>query len=120
MNIFKRIGTSLKNWNQKLEEAEKRRKAEKLRNEISTVKYYVEQESITCRCGGLAVPVFDANNKYHCVKCNSRFSNARHALESKLSRLDMFSIDAYTFDRAKVRERYAEAVKELKDEHRKK
>lgn len=95
---------------------EKQRKLD----EISNVKYYISQESITCRCKGTAIPVFDASNKYHCLKCNSRFAHARHHLYKTLSdraflRLSYSSNESY-FNESKARKLYEEAVKQMRDE----
>lgn len=96
---------------------EKQRRLE----EISYVKYYISQESITCRCKGTAIPVFDASNKYHCLKCNSRFAHARHHLYKTLSdrsflRAKYANSDSTYFMESKARELYEEAVKQMRNE----
>ena len=48
------------------------------------VRNYLLQDSITCKCGGLAVPVYNTSNKYLCLKCCSRFANARHHITSNI------------------------------------
>jgi len=114
MNFLNGIGNTLKKWDKKLGDSIQRRQAEKLSKEISAVMYYVEQDSITCKCGGLAVPVFDASNKYHCVKCDSRFSNSRHHIYETLSSLTIFNFGNTGFNESKARARYQAAVNQLK------
>lgn len=114
MNFFNRIGNTLKEWDKKLGDSIQRRQKEKLTKEISAVMYYVEQDSITCKCGGLAVPVFDASNKYHCVKCGSRFSNSRHHIYETLHSLSIFNVGNTGFNVSKARDRYEAAVSQLK------
>jgi len=45
----------------------------------------IERESLSCKqCGGVAPPVFGAENKYKCLYCSKRFSNSKHNIASKL------------------------------------
>lgn len=58
---------------------------------LSVMKHCLEKESISCRCLGMAIPVWDTSNKYHCLKCGSRFANSRHNIVYEISRYDIFS-----------------------------
>lgn len=81
--------------------------------EISYVKHYIIQESITCKCGGTAIPVFDASNKYFCLKCKSRFANARHHLYDTLSSRAFLNSNG-EFQYVKAASLYNDAVDQLK------
>ncbi|QDJ93881.1 hypothetical protein [Acinetobacter haemolyticus] len=52
-------------------------------SEIREVKAKLLKYSISCRCGGIAVPVAGTPNRYICVKCESRFANAKHNINSE-------------------------------------
>lgn len=61
-----------------------------IKNKQMIVRQYLMQDSITCKCKGLAVPVYNTTNKYICVKCNSRFANAHHHITKNI---DQYSND---------------------------
>lgn len=111
MSIVQRI----KNFFKEVSDDMHKHKQKVIAEEVAMVKYFVEQESITCRCKGLAVPVFDASNKYHCIKCNARFSNSKHHLYSTLAKKKIFTYDGNVFLKEKARNRYDLAVQQLKD-----
>lgn len=69
--IFKAIRKKI---NPNYESEEARRIAEHARNRIVAF-------SLTCRCKGLAVPIYGTTHNYLCSKCGSRFANARHSLD---------------------------------------
>ena len=45
----------------------------------------INAESISCRCKGVAIPVFDSNNKYTCLKCGNKFANSHHKLKARVA-----------------------------------
>ena len=59
-------------------------KQEIVKTKQTVVRQYLMQDSLTCRCKGLAVPVYNTTNKYVCVKCNFRFANARHNITKNI------------------------------------
>ncbi len=61
------------------------------------VRNYLIQDSLTCRCGGMAVPVFNTTNKYLCVSCGARFANARHRLYQNMEKHS--DISQITYDK---------------------
>lgn len=58
---------------------------------------YIIQDSITCKCKGLAIPVYNTTNKYLCLRCGSRFANARHHVTSNIQSHD--GITQITYDK---------------------
>lgn len=40
----------------------------------------ITSDSIDCKCGNNAIPVYATSNKYYCPSCGSRFSNSPHPL----------------------------------------
>lgn len=62
-----------------LETPEQSQQNDLLKKARKLVARYVDQDSLTCRkCKGIAVPVYGTTNKYRCVKCGYRFSEASH------------------------------------------
>lgn len=86
MGFWGKIGDFLAS----IPEAERQRKQ-------ATVRNYLIQDSITCRCGGMAVPVFNTTNKYLCISCNARFANARHRLYQNIGKHS--DISQITYDK---------------------
>ncbi|QBQ16628.1 hypothetical protein [Acinetobacter haemolyticus] len=92
-------------------------KSEAIRqDQLSTIKYFILQHSISCRCGGTAVPVFDSNNKYYCIKCNNRFANARHQLYESLQDISFLRDYHRNFKSSVAREKYNEVIQILEKE----
>lgn len=49
----------------------------------------MKRESLTCdTCNSLSVPVYGSADKYVCIKCGRRFSNRKHDIMKKLTKVN--------------------------------
>lgn len=75
MGFWKKVGYFLTS----ITEEEKKRKQ-------AIVRSYLIQDSLTCRCRGMAVPVLNTTNKYVCMSCGARFADTHHRLNQNIQR----------------------------------
>lgn len=75
---------------------ERAAKEKKLYDEVSNEAVeIISKYSITCRCKGWALPILDTNNRYCCLKCNSKFANAYHNINKHLE--TRLNLSEYSF-----------------------
>lgn len=42
----------------------------------------IKENSISCHCGGLAIPLMYSGRTYKCMRCDKQFANAKYDLRS--------------------------------------